>query len=189
MTRLSGVVVLLCNYVARAAGLPGSSTDSRLPRGSHETPYPSDADAFGLPMDGAAGFPGSYARLPWDTETSANTRPGTSTSTGPLDFLAKSPEVAPHAGDQPTALRAGTEGHRVFDGLEVWLRYVKLEHYLTAANTWCHENGAVDYTEIFKDWAILSAFCRDLGMNPDERRQIVSFLELERLYLILERQI
>jgi len=107
MTRLSGLVVLLCNDVARAAGLPGSSTDSR---GSHETPYPSGADAFELPMDGAAGSPGSYAGLPGDTETNANT-PGTSTSTGRLDFLAKSPEMSEvplHAGGNPPALWAGT---------------------------------------------------------------------------------
>eukprot|EP00392_Amoebophrya_sp_AT5.2_P003905 g3910.t1 len=110
MTRLSGLVVLLCNDVARAAGLPGSSTDSR---GSHETPYPSGADAFELPMDGAAGSPGSYAGLPGDTETNANT-PGTSTSTGRLDFLAKSPEMSevPLHADLETVARERTEGKR-----------------------------------------------------------------------------
>eukprot|EP00392_Amoebophrya_sp_AT5.2_P009937 g9968.t1 len=67
-------------------------------------------------MGGAAGFLGafdrpSYAGLPWDTEPNANT-PGTSTSTGPLDFLANSPEGARAAYNPTTPPRSHVPGPR-----------------------------------------------------------------------------
>eukprot|EP00392_Amoebophrya_sp_AT5.2_P007946 g7965.t1 len=165
MTRLSGVVVLLCNDVARAVGCcrAGSSTDPLFPGSSvpPESPYPSypDAHAFEPPMDGAAGS--SYAGSPLDTET------GTEHSCANVTTVLLY---------QKTKAPPG-----VFEGLEEWLsavfegpgQEVRLEKYLTAANTWLHERGADDYTAIFEH---VFDFCVALKMKLCERNRINKYM-------------
>eukprot|EP00392_Amoebophrya_sp_AT5.2_P014682 g14843.t1 len=83
----------------------------------------------------------------------------------------------PHQKENVTRSRTNSQSQVVVEGLEKWLRDLRLEHYLTAANTWCREMGAADYTEIFEE---VPAFCQALNMKALERKRINEYLKMVR---------
>ncbi|CAD7961696.1 unnamed protein product [Amoebophrya sp. A120] len=79
---------------------------------------------------------------------------------------------------QPGQTKTATSmGPVVVDGLEKWLKELRLEHYLTAAQNWCREMGAADYLEILEE---AQQFAADLKMKPLEAKRINEYLKQHR---------
>ncbi|CAD7971854.1 unnamed protein product [Amoebophrya sp. A25] len=94
---------------------------------------------------------------------------------GHAAFLRYDPMQANAAptGGTPDHSRTSSVQPVAVEGLEQWLRELRLEHYLRPAQNWCREMGAACHEEIFEESA---EFCAALNMKSLEKKRIAEWL-------------